>query len=293
MNDSAHSMEPNNTDSEDDFPRSPKTIKRIGFHQVDYCFRFGNFNHPKFGGCYYLNSLGLPGKIVVIQGNERSFKQTCESQARTFHLPWRGRWNPRKIHENPGKLTWTQKWRFGSDTSPFPSGVIFCLRLEKTFLQFLVGRKQIVPTFVLMKNFLALMIVTPPSLPVIPPEVNGVWMVCFLGSSHTSKNKVFGSLRTANLMVFFVFFFRFQLSKSTEIFSTSTAAANCFTNKKSLWDWPSFWGSLSKEPEHSRKPLIWWLQKNDSKQQKKMQLLRVEVCQVGRSGLTCWWLACG
>ena len=33
-----------------------------------------------------------------------------------------------------------------------------------------------------------------PRHPVIPPEANGVWMVCFLGSSHTSKNQVFGSL---------------------------------------------------------------------------------------------------
>ena len=32
-----------------------------------------------------------------------------------------------------------------------------------------------------------------PSFPVIPPEVNGVWMVCF-GVQMTPPHKVFGSL---------------------------------------------------------------------------------------------------
>ena len=41
-------------------PRSPKTIKRMGFHQR-LLVLVGNFNHSKLGTIYNLNSLGLPG----------------------------------------------------------------------------------------------------------------------------------------------------------------------------------------------------------------------------------------
>ena len=121
--------------------------------------------------------------------------------------------------------------------------------------------------------------------PVIPPEVNGVWMVCFWGPVIPPKTWCSRKPRDRKFQ-FFACLFRFQLSIPPRIFSTSTAAANCFTKKKPM-ELAFLLRKPFKEPEHSRKPLIWWLQKNDSKQRKKMQLLGVEVCQVGRSGLTC------
>ena len=149
--------------------------------------------------------------------------------------------------KTPGKLTWSQKWRFGSDASPFPSGVIF-----------FSGWENISPILV---------------------GENNSSNVCF--NEELLGNDDF---YTATFSFFLCFSFSaflptrcFHLSKQQQI-----------VLQKKLRNWPSFWGSLSKNHRGS----LWWLQKTTATNKKRCNCWE-SVCQVGKSGLTCWWLACG
>lgn len=134
--------------------------------------------------------------------------------------------------KTPGKLTWSQKWRFGSDASPFPSGVIF-----------FSGWKNISPILV---------------------GENNSSNVCF--NEELLGNDDF---YTATFSFFWCFSFSaflptrcFHLSKQQQIVLQKKTMELAFLLRKPF-------------KEAQRKPLM--ASKNDSNQQKKMQLLGVGV----------------
>ena len=131
--------------------------------------------------------------------------------------------------KTPGKRTWRYEAKHeGLVPMHLHLQVVwYSFQVGKKHFSNFRGRKQIVLTFVLMK-------------------ISWPWWFLHLKFE------------------FFVLCFSFSAFYTTEIFSPQQQ--QIVLQKKSLWNWPSFWGSLSKN--QSIRGSLWWLQKTTASNKK-------------------------